>query len=69
MTGGVAFGDIAAGNSNAGFGTAEHAKTGWTAGAGFEFALTGGVSAKVEYLHVNLGDVRLRPRLRRGRVG
>ena len=55
VTGGLAFGDITAGNSNAGFGTASTEKVGWTAGAGFEYALTGLVSAKVEYLHVNLG--------------
>jgi outer membrane immunogenic protein len=57
VTGGVALGDIAAGNTTLGFGTASTKKTGWTAGAGLEFMLTGNLSAKLEYLYVDLGSV------------
>jgi outer membrane immunogenic protein len=32
-------------------------QSGWTAGAGFEYAFSRGVSAKVEYLYVGLGTV------------
>lgn len=37
--------------------SASHNKTGWTAGVGVETALSGGWSAKAEYLYVNLGSV------------
>ncbi len=30
---------------------------GWTAGAGIEYAFTDAISAKVEYLYVNLGRI------------
>lgn len=35
-----------------------HTKTGWAAGLGFETALAGNWSAKVEYLHINLGGYK-----------
>ena len=38
-------------------------------GAGVEVALTGGVSAKLEYLYVDLGTFNCGTRLRRGRNG
>ena len=56
VTGGLALGDISASNTNLGFGTASTRKTGWTAGAGLEFALTGNLTAKLEYLYVDLGS-------------
>jgi len=31
-------------------------QSGWTAGAGFEYAFARGVSAKIEYLYVDLGS-------------
>jgi outer membrane immunogenic protein len=31
-------------------------RTGWTAGAGFEYGLTNNWSVKAEYLHVDLGS-------------
>ena len=34
---------------------------GWTAGAGVEFAFTPNLTAKVEYLYVDLGNHVLRP--------
>ncbi len=52
ITGGVAYGDIQAmqpaGNSSS-------TRTGWTAGGGIEYGITPNWSAKVEYLHVDLG--------------
>jgi outer membrane immunogenic protein len=53
VTGGAAFGNIK--TSIAGVGDAESTKTGWTAGGGLEAAIAGPWSAKVEYLHVDLG--------------
>ncbi len=36
--------------------TLNDTRTGWTAGAGVEWAFIGNWSAKVEYLYVSLGD-------------
>jgi outer membrane immunogenic protein len=52
LTGGMAFGDIQA-TSPAG--SANKTKTGWTAGAGIEYALWTNWSIKGEYLYVDLG--------------
>jgi outer membrane immunogenic protein len=54
VTGGAAFGDIRA--STPGFPGASQTNTGWTVGAGIEAALVGNLSAKVEYLYVDLGN-------------
>jgi outer membrane immunogenic protein len=54
VTGGVAFGDIKA--SIPGFAGGSSTNAGWTLGAGLEFAVVGNLTAKVEYLHVDLGD-------------
>jgi outer membrane immunogenic protein len=64
-TGGVAFGEVSssvfATTSRNGkllatyFGSESDTRAGWTAGAGYEFAFTRIVSAKVEYLHFDLG--------------
>jgi outer membrane immunogenic protein len=53
VTGGVAYGDIRA--SVPGFAGANTTKTGWTLGAGLEFAVAGNWTAKAEYLYVDLG--------------
>ena len=58
-TGGVAFADVTAtgfdtGGSSA-FVSESHTRTGWTAGAGVEWAFLNSWSVKVEYLHVDLG--------------
>jgi len=54
VTGGVAFGDVDATHSGA---TGQSStQVGWTAGAGFEFAVVNNVTAKVEYLHYDLGS-------------
>jgi outer membrane immunogenic protein len=53
VTGGLAVGDIRA--TTPGFAGATNTNTGWTAGAGIEFALAGAWTAKAEYLHVDLG--------------
>jgi outer membrane immunogenic protein len=54
VTGGAAFGDIKA--STPGFAGGSATKAGWALGAGLEFAVAGNLTAKVEYLHVNLGS-------------
>jgi outer membrane immunogenic protein len=53
VTGGLAVGDI--NTSIAGVGDASQTKAGWTAGGGIEAHISGPWSAKVEYLHVDLG--------------
>lgn len=54
ITGGLAVGNIKA--TYPGFPTVDDTKAGWTVGGGVEFAFTGNWTAKVEYLHVDLGD-------------
>ncbi|THD72200.1 MAG: porin family protein [Bradyrhizobium sp.] len=52
-TGGLAFGELRGET----FGLSEsHTTVGWTAGVGTEFGLTQNLSAKVEYLYVDLSD-------------
>jgi outer membrane immunogenic protein len=41
-------------NSSVEAGSASSVKAGWTAGAGIEYAITNSLSAKLEYLHVEL---------------
>jgi outer membrane immunogenic protein len=53
VTGGLAVGDIR--TSVAGVGSASSTKAGWTLGGGIEAAISGPVTAKVEYLYVDLG--------------
>ncbi len=54
VTGGLAVGNI---NTDiAGVGSADETKAGWTAGGGVEFHINGPWTAKVEYLHVDLGS-------------
>jgi len=55
LTGGLAVGDIKA--SDPPFAGVTKTKAGWTVGGGVEVAVIGNVSAKVEYLHVDLGNV------------
>ena len=52
VTGGGAYGDISAAQSN---GTSTTTRFGWTAGGGVEYSLDRNWSAKVEYLHLDLG--------------
>jgi outer membrane immunogenic protein len=53
VTGGLAVGNIRATNP---FGGVDSTNAGWTAGAGVEVAIAGPWTAKVEYLHVDLGN-------------
>jgi outer membrane immunogenic protein len=53
VTGGLAVGDVKAGVP--GFAGATNTQVGWAAGAGVEYALSNQWSAKLEYLHVDLG--------------
>ena len=53
-TGGAAFGDLQAAFGALPF--SNSTQTGWTAGAGVEFAFTPNLTAKVEYLYVDLGS-------------
>jgi opacity protein-like surface antigen len=58
-TGGAAFGEV-----QGSFGTLPYAsatQTGWTAGAGVEWAFLPNWTAKVEYLYVNLGNFSCPP--------
>ena len=52
VTGGVAYGNVQAVQPN---GTSTNTNVGWTAGGGLEYAFDRNWSAKVEYLHVDLG--------------
>jgi outer membrane immunogenic protein len=54
VTGGAAIGNVK--TSIAGFGDTNNTKGGWTVGGGIEASLMGPWTAKVEYLHVDLGD-------------
>ena len=49
------FGFVCVAGPNCFLGSSSRTATGWTAGGGFEYALWGNVSAKGEYLYVNLG--------------
>jgi outer membrane immunogenic protein len=57
-TGGVAFTDEQLRLCNVAFGCGGQSKaeTGWTAGAGVEYAFAGNWSAKLEYLHIDFGS-------------
>jgi outer membrane immunogenic protein len=54
-TGGVAFGDLQAATAGNPFTSAT--QTGWTAGAGIEWAFAPNWTGKVEYLYVDLGNL------------
>jgi outer membrane immunogenic protein len=58
-TGGAAFGDVQAAAGGLPF--ASVTQTGWTAGAGVEWAFLPNWTAKVEYLYVNLGNISCPP--------
>ena len=53
-TGGAAFGNLQTGISGGSFSNSN--ATGWTAGGGIEVAVAPRLTAKVEYLYVNLGN-------------
>lgn len=56
-TGGAAFGDVRAGQDGCPVGfCGSNTRTGWTAGAGIEVGFAQNWSAKVEYLHFDLGS-------------
>jgi len=59
VTGGLAVGDVEA--NQGGFPGATDTRAGWTAGAGIEAALGANWSAKLEYLHVDLGNANCGP--------
>ncbi|HXT58911.1 MAG TPA: outer membrane protein [Pirellulales bacterium] len=54
ITGGAAFGGVQA--NQPGFPGADNTQLGWTAGVGVEFAVMNNITAKVEYLHYDLGS-------------
>jgi outer membrane immunogenic protein len=54
ITGGAAFGGVDA--NHAGFTGQSSTQVGWVAGVGLEFAVVNNVTAKVEYLHYDLGS-------------
>ena len=53
-TGGAAFGDLQAAAGALPFSSST--QVGWTAGGGVEYAFTPNLTAKVEYLYVDLGN-------------
>jgi outer membrane immunogenic protein len=55
LTGGLAYGDVAASSTNPLFPGTSARRLGWTLGAGIEYALMGNWTAKLEYLYVDLG--------------
>ncbi|MDB5480463.1 MAG: porin family protein [Caulobacteraceae bacterium] len=61
VTGGFAYGGVRnnANFNGGGFATNTQTQTGWTAGAGAEYALNRHLSFKVEYLYVDLGSQNL----------
>jgi len=64
-TGGVAFGRVhdtyfnEINTSSSGYFSTVGTRTGWTAGAGWEYALAQNWTVKLEYLHVDLGNSKL----------
>jgi outer membrane immunogenic protein len=54
VTGGLAVGDIKA---NSALGSASETRAGWTVGGGVEAAITGPLTAKIEYLYADLGSM------------
>jgi outer membrane immunogenic protein len=56
VTGGAAFGNIDARSTNPAAPGDNTIEIGWTIGAGFEYAFSGNLSAKIEYLYVDFGS-------------
>jgi outer membrane immunogenic protein len=56
VSGGLAYGDVHASALGTTF---SDTNAGWTLGGGVEFALQGPWTAKVEYLHLDLGDISI----------
>lgn len=54
VTGGAAFGNVDA--THPGFTGMSSTQVGWTAGGGLEFAVINNLTAKIEYLHYDLGS-------------
>jgi outer membrane immunogenic protein len=57
VTGGLAVGEVRTRIPGVGLADGNTTKAGWTIGGGAEFALTTNISAKAEYLYVDLGRV------------
>lgn len=55
VTGGAAFGDLRA--MGPAWGTTSSDQAGWTAGGGIEYALSNKWTIKLEYLHVDFGNI------------
>ena len=56
VAGGLAYGNV---NARSPFGSVDTTNAGWTLGGGVEFALSGPWTAKVEYLHLDLGTANV----------
>lgn len=57
-TGGLAIARADGGIFNSAQQGVSHTETGWTAGAGLEYAFTNNIFVRGEYLHVDLGNIR-----------
>jgi outer membrane immunogenic protein len=55
LTGGAAFANLKATNTNPGFSSATATQIGWVAGIGLEYAIMGNWTAKLEFLYADLG--------------
>jgi len=53
VTAGASIGDVTQGIAGEALGSAKSVSFNWTAGAGLEFVVSGPLTAKLEYLHVN----------------
>jgi outer membrane immunogenic protein len=62
-TGGAALGDVSPGINNS---FQRQTRFGWTAGAGIEAAFTDNLTARIEYLFVDLGNATRNTTLNRG---
>ena len=58
-TGGFAAGKVSGGVHSNGFNEGTATVGGWAAGAGIEYALRNSLTAKLEYMHVDLGEARV----------
>jgi outer membrane immunogenic protein len=57
VTGGLAIGDLTGNIAGGPLGTQSHINLGWTAGVGLEYSISEPLSAKIEFLHVDVRGI------------